>query len=321
MSELLQCKPEKTVLVTLEVGSDWKVSSEQPLDVSLLRAGDIVKVGPQQSIPCDGFVVRGESSVNERYVHGWQGVAHFDVMSSLHVHSIYLAVASGVAIVNYSLRLRHNGHLLLSLPFPGEISMLTGESLPVSKALESPVYAGTVNLSSIMYIKATQVGGETTLQKIVQLVEQAQNQKAELQRVADRISRYFVGMVLGLSLLTFAVWGIVGWSGILPPDWLPNKMSPTILALLFAVSVLVIACPCALGLASPTAVMVGAGLASQKGILIKDGGPAMETATSLDIIVFDKTGTLTKGTPAVVHEAGEKKWLREVMTIASHSVG
>ena len=178
-------------------------------------------------------------------------------------------------------------------------SMLTGESLPVSKRKGSAVLSGTMNLSSSIYVKAFNVGRTTTLQKIVDLVAQAQSRKADIQLIADLVSRYFVGTIVFMSLLTFLVWAIAGWLGYISYDLIPVGSNSSIVALLFSVSVLVIACPCALGLATPTAVMVGTGSAAKYGILVKEGGVALEKASQVDAVVFDKTGTLTSGRPVI----------------------
>ncbi|MFZ6819331.1 heavy metal translocating P-type ATPase [Undibacterium sp. Ji22W] len=164
-------------------------------------------------------------------------------------------------------------------------SLLTGESLPVSKDLGAHVIGGSVNADGMLLVKATGVGGATMLSQIIQLVEDAQAVKAPIQALVDKVSAVFVPVVLGISALTFLGWGV--FSG----DWQ--------MALLNAVAVQVIACPCALGLATPTAIMVGTGVAAKYGILIKDA-QALETAHSLTAIAFDKTGTLTVGKPALV---------------------
>lgn len=163
-------------------------------------------------------------------------------------------------------------------------SMLTGESLPVEKTVTENVYSGTINLNGSLLVEATKVGKGTLLSRIIRMVEDAQGDKAPIQQIADRISAIFVPVVLGLALLTLLV------TGFATGDWQT--------AVVHSVSVLVIACPCALGLATPTAIMVGTGLGAKQGILIK-GGQVLETAGHLSKIVLDKTGTITKGHPAV----------------------
>jgi Cu+-exporting ATPase len=163
-------------------------------------------------------------------------------------------------------------------------SLLTGESLPVAKRPGDPVAGGAVNGEGLLLVRATAVGAATMLTRIIRLVEDAQAAKAPIQRLVDRVSAVFVPAVLGVALLVLLGWGVT------TGDWR--------LALLNAVAVLVIACPCALGLATPTGIMVGTGAAARAGILIKDA-VALETAHAVGLVVFDKTGTLTEGRPAV----------------------
>ena len=163
-------------------------------------------------------------------------------------------------------------------------SMLTGESLPVEKAPESKVFAGTVNRTGSFLFRATRVGSETTLARIIRLVEEAQGSRAPIQRLADRVAAIFVPIVLVIAALTFATWYLVG------PE--PRLL----MALTTAVAVLVIACPCAMGLATPTAIMVGTGRGAEHGVLIKSA-TALELLHRVQVIVFDKTGTLTLGRP------------------------
>ncbi len=165
-------------------------------------------------------------------------------------------------------------------------SMLTGESMPVSKEPGQKVFAATLNKTGSFTMRATGVGAETMLAHIIKIVEEAQGSKAPIQRLADRIAAVFVPVVLVIAVITFFIWYF------LPADATFSR------ALLNFVSVLIIACPCALGLATPTAIMVGTGLGAQSGILIK-GGEALETAHKISTVVFDKTGTLTKGEPVV----------------------
>jgi Cu+-exporting ATPase len=161
-------------------------------------------------------------------------------------------------------------------------AMLTGESLPVTKEAGAQVFGGTLNKSGSFTFRATKVGAETALAQIIRLVEEAQGSKAPIQRLADRVASVFVPAVFGIAGLTFIVWYF------LVPEPLLSR------ALLNFVSVLIIACPCAMGLATPTAVMVGTGVGAEKGILVKDG-ESLENACTITTVVFDKTGTLTKG--------------------------
>jgi len=165
-------------------------------------------------------------------------------------------------------------------------SMLTGESLPVAKEPGSEVFGGTINRTGSFTFQADKIGAETALAQIIRLVEEAQGSKAPIQRLADRVASVFVPVVFAIAAVTFAVWYMAA------PE--PSFTR----AMLNFVSVLIIACPCAMGLATPTAVMVGTGFAAEKGILIKSG-ESLEKACKLDTIVFDKTGTLTRGEPEV----------------------
>ena len=165
-------------------------------------------------------------------------------------------------------------------------SMVTGESMPVEKISGDTVVGATINKTGTFTFRATKIGQETMLAQIIKLVQEAQGSKAPIQRLADMISSYFVPVVIMLAFLTFAVWYVFG-------------PAPTLLfALLNTVAVLIIACPCAMGLATPTAIMVGTGKGAEHGILIKDA-ESLETAHKIKTIIFDKTGTLTKGKPEV----------------------
>ena len=174
-------------------------------------------------------------------------------------------------------------------------SMLSGEPIPVVKSQGDRVLAGTINQKGAFLMEATGVGSATVLSQIVQMVQAAQGSKAPVQRIVDKISGIFVPIVVGLAILTFIVWLVVGGSGYFS------------YALLSAVSVLVIACPCALGLATPTALMVGMGKGAEHHILIKDAF-ALENLCKVDTVVLDKTGTLTEGVPEVT----DSFWISEV---------
>ena len=165
-------------------------------------------------------------------------------------------------------------------------SMLTGEPIPVAKKLGDEVIGATMNTTGSFTFSATKVGADTALAQIIRLVEQAQGSKPPIARLADVIASYFVPAVIGIASLTFVVWLVLG-------------PSPSLnYALLNFVAVLVIACPCALGLATPTAIMVGTGKGAENGVLIRDGA-ALETAYKLDTVILDKTGTITEGRPKV----------------------
>jgi len=164
-------------------------------------------------------------------------------------------------------------------------SMITGESIPIDKKVNDNVIGGTINKQGAFKFKATKIGKNTTLAGIIKLIEDAQGKKAPIQRFADNVSAYFVPVVILISILTFSSWYYL----------FDAELS---FAMITAVAVLVIACPCALGLATPTAIMVGTGKGAKNGILIK-GGDSLETAHKLKYLIFDKTGTITKGVPEV----------------------
>ena len=201
---------------------------EREITVDEVALGDVIRVRPGESMPVDGVVVEGRTSVDE--------------------------------------------------------SMLTGESIPVEKESGDEVIGASINKNGSIDYRATRVGSDTTLSKIIKLVEDAQGSKAPIARMADIITGYFVPIVIALAVLAGIAWLIAGQSGIF--------------VLSVIITTLVIACPCALGLATPTSIMVGTGKGAEHGVLIKSG-EALETTHNLDTIVFDKTGTLTEGKPIV----------------------
>jgi len=192
--------------------------------------------------------------------------------------------AGDVVVVRPGARVPADGRVLEGSSHLDE-SLLTGESLPVARRPGEPVLSGAVNGEGLLLVEATTVGADTALARIIRMVEDAQAVKAPIQRLVDRVSAVFVPAVLLVSLLTLLGWGLA------TGDWQQ--------ALLNAVAVQVIACPCALGLATPTGIMVGTGIAARHGILIKDA-EALETAHAVRTVVFDKTGTLTEGKPRLV---------------------
>ena len=201
---------------------------EQEITVDEVALGDVIRVRPGESMPVDGVVVEGRTSVDE--------------------------------------------------------SMLTGESIPVEKESGDEVIGASINKNGSIDCRATRVGSDTTLSKIIKLVEDAQGSKAPIARMADIITGYFVPIVIALAVLAGIAWLIEGQSGIF--------------VLSVIITTLVIACPCALGLTTPTSIMVGTGKGAEHSVLIKSG-EALETTHNLDTIVFDKTGTLTEGKPIV----------------------
>jgi Cu+-exporting ATPase len=182
-------------------------------------------------------------------------------------------------------------------------SLITGESLPVAKHGGDRVIGGAVNGEGLLVVRTAAIGAETTLARIVRLVESAQAKKAPIQRLVDRVSAVFVPVVIGLALVT-----LLGW-GVFAGQWEQG--------LLNAVAVLVIACPCALGLATPTAIMAGTGVAARRGILIKDA-EALETAHRIGVVAFDKTGTLTEGQPRLVEALAADANHAALLGVASH---
>jgi len=178
-------------------------------------------------------------------------------------------------------------------------SMLTGESIPVEKGSGDPVIGATLNKLGALKFEATKIGKDTALAQIVRLVEEAQGSKAPIQKLADQVSAVFVPVVLGIAALTF-----LAWYFIVPAAWGGSEFTT---ALINMVAVLVIACPCAMGLATPTAVMVGTGKGAEMGILFRSTA-ALESAGKVDVVVLDKTGTITKGQPAVTDIVGNGKF-------------
>ncbi|KAJ1702316.1 hypothetical protein LUZ63_002095 [Rhynchospora breviuscula] len=241
IAKLMDLAPDTATLLMYD--SDGNVVKEREIDSRLMQKNDVIKVMPGGKVASDGFVIWGQSHVNE--------------------------------------------------------SMITGESLPVAKRKGDNVIGGTVNENGVLHVRVTHVGSESALSQIVGLVESAQMAKAPVQKFADRISKIFVPLVIALALITWLAWFLAGKFNWYPKSWIPSSMDSFQLALQFGISVMVIACPCSLGLATPTAVMVATGVGASQGVLIK-GGQALESAHKVNCIVFDKTGTLTTGKPVVV---------------------
>ncbi|KAL0675426.1 hypothetical protein Bca4012_003407 [Brassica carinata] len=241
IAKLMNLAPETAMLLNLD--NEGHVTGEEEIDGRLIQKNDIIKIIPGAKVASDGYVIWGQSHVNE--------------------------------------------------------SMITGEARPVAKRKGDTVIGGTLNENGVLHVKVTRVGSESALAQIVGLVESAQLAKAPVQKLADQISKFFVPLVIFVSLSTWLAWFIAGKLHWYPESWIPSSMVSFELALQFGISVMVIACPCALGLATPTAVMVGTGVGASQGVLIK-GGLALERAHKVTCIVFDKTGTLTMGKPVVV---------------------
>ena len=194
-------------------------------------------------------------------------------------------------------------------------SMVTGESIPAEKRAGDEVIGGTINKTGLLKAKASKVGADTTLSQIVRMVEEAVVSRAPIQRTADRVSSYFVPAVIAIAVGSFSLWFTIGGM-------------PFALAFIVLVSVLIVACPCALGLATPAALMIGAGKGAQNGILIKNG-EYLERARNLEVVVFDKTGTLTKGEPSLTDvvatpgytEADVLRWAASAEVGSEHPLG
>jgi Cu+-exporting ATPase len=216
-------------------------------------------------------------------------------------------------------------------------SMATGESMPVNKHPGDEVIGATVNQDGLLKVRATRVGKDTFLAQVVRMVEEAQGTKVPIQAFADRVTAVFVPIVIVVALLTFLAWflfpdalrPIAEWAaGFLP--WVNPNLNTFTLALITTVSVLVIACPCALGLATPTALMVGSGIGAENGILIRSG-EAIQAMRDVRVVVFDKTGTLTKGKPEVTDQIPNLKsqisndellrWAASVEVGSEHPLG
>lgn len=229
IKKLMNLKSKKATLVR-----DGKFVQ---VDIEEVELNEIVLVKPGESIPVDGVVVDGQSSVDE--------------------------------------------------------SMLTGESIPVEKNIGDKVFGASINKNGTLQIKVEAIGKDTVISKIIKLVENAQGSKAPIAKIADKVSGYFVPVVMFIATLAGITWYYLGSKGIVE-----IHEAPSIFALTIFVAVMVIACPCSLGLATPTAIMVGTGRGAELGVLIKSG-EALEKAHKVDTIVFDKTGTLTVGKPKV----------------------
>lgn len=199
--------------------------------------------------------------------------------------AVNLITHDTIILVKPGERIAVDGELVNGSSYVDE-STISGEPIPVSKQIGDKVFAGTINQKGSFQFKAEKVGGETLLAQIIKMVEEAQGSKAPIQKLVDKIASIFVPVVIGIAVLTFILWLILGGT---------NGFEH---GLISAVTVLVIACPCALGLATPTALMVGVGKAAERGILIKDA-ESIELARRIDVIVLDKTGTITEGKPLV----------------------
>lgn len=218
-----------------------KLSETEDISEDLVCVGDIIKVKPNDRIPCDGKVILNNTFVDE--------------------------------------------------------SMLTGESESILKDIDAKVYAGTINISDTVYIKALETGTNTLINRMISLIENAQSNKTSFQLTTDIICKWFVYIVISLAFVDLIVWLIIGGVSIVE---IPEGFTYVTFALYSSISVIVVACPCALGLATPMVIMVSTGIAMNKGILIKNGADTIEKMSKIDVVVFDKTGTLTYGKMNVV---------------------
>jgi len=222
------------MLLDLAPNTSWKVQadgSEKEIDLEDVQVGDVLRVRPGDKVPVDGFIIQGQSYVDE--------------------------------------------------------SMVTGEPLPVSKTINDRLIGATINGSGSLLMQAEKIGKETLLAQIIDMVAQAQRSRAPIQKLADMVSGYFVPLVVLIAAISFGIW------------WLFGPEPSLAYALVSAVSVLIIACPCALGLATPISIMVGTGRGATQGVLIKNA-EALEVMEKVTLLVVDKTGTLTEGKPKLV---------------------
>ncbi|KAL3236575.1 Cu(2+)-transporting P-type ATPase CCC2 [Nakaseomyces bracarensis] len=257
LSKLVALTPSSCTVVT----NPDDYSETQDIGIELLEVGDIVMIKPGSKIPSDGFVLRGNSEVDE--------------------------------------------------------SLMTGESILVPKTTGSSVIGGTINGSGLLYFKVSSVGEDTKLANIIRVMKEAQLKKASIQRYTDYVASIFVPTVLLLALVTFIVWSCLTRSNFVMSKFTifgETRESRFYMCLQIATSVIIVACPCALGLATPTAIMVGTGVASENGVLIK-GGDILEKFNEVDTFVFDKTGTLTTGHMKVQEFVGDTKVTRDLLLL------
>jgi Cu+-exporting ATPase len=232
-------------------------------------------------------MAKGKTSEAIRKLMGLQAKTAMVIRDDIEREAPIEEVTIGdIVIVKPGERIPVDGELLEGYSTVDE-SMLTGESLPVEKVTGSMVFGGTINKAGSFKLRASRIGKETALSQIIRLVEEAQGSKAPIQRLADKVASVFVPAVIGIAAITFFAWLIFG------------PQPSFTLALMNFIAVLIIACPCALGLATPTAIMVGTGKGAEKGILIRDA-EALELCHKIEAVVLDKTGTITKGQPELI---------------------
>jgi Cu+-exporting ATPase len=221
-----------------------------------------------------------------------------------------------VVQIKQNQRIPCDGKIILNSTQVDE-SMITGEFMPVNKDINDCVYSGSINVSNMVHIQALQTGNNTLINRMISLVENAQSNNTSFQSTTDLVCKWFVKIVLIIALLDFIVWCIIGYFMLVD---IPDGFNYITFALYSSISVIVVACPCALGLATPMVIMVGTGMAMNKGILIKNGADSLEKMSKLKAIVFDKTGTLTLGKMYVVDKVLEdEKFLNNLNILASIS--
>ena len=245
VSALGQMRPSTALLLDQGDRHSAKISQ---VDANLIDVGDIIRILPGSSPPCDGILSNGSTRFDE--------------------------------------------------------SSLTGESKLIPKRVGDVVFGGTVNKDSAVDVRITSPTGQSMLDEVVAAIREGQTKRAPIERTADMLTSYFVPVITALAIITWIIWMSLGVSGSLPTDYLDADAGGwPFWSLQFAIAVFVVACPCGLGLAAPTALFVGGGIAAQHGILVKGGGEAFQEASAIDVVAFDKTGTLTQGGAPKVVEA------------------
>jgi Cu+-exporting ATPase len=232
---------------------------------------------------------------------GGSSTSPFGAQESVRPIALALVQRGDIVKVLPGARLPTDGIILSGSSYVDE-SMITGESVPQMRRKDDLVFGSTVNQNGCLYVQVKSVGADSALAQIVKLVENAQMEKAPVQAYADKIAAVFTPIVLTLAFLTFSAWACAAYMHAIPEGWYTEEYGdPVLFSMLFGISVVVISCPCALGLATPTAIMVGTSVGANNGVLIK-GGPAFEMAHKIDTVILDKTGTLTEGKPSLIDE-------------------
>ncbi|KZW02827.1 heavy metal translocatin [Exidia glandulosa HHB12029] len=267
-----------------------------------LRPSTALLVAPVDAVsPPSTPVTRGSTADVEKATPGSEELVAGKGMKVQTINTDLLEVGDVVRVLSGSTP-PADGTIVASSGAGAEVqaifdeSSLTGESKPVNKTAGDQVYLGTINRGRVVDVRVDAVGGESMLDHIVSVVREGHTKRAPIERVADHITAYFVPVVTLLAILTWAIWLGLGLSGALPADYLDVDVGGwPVWSLEFAIAVFVVACPCGIGLAAPTALLVGSGLAARFGILARGGGEAFQETAQLDLIAFDKTGTITEG--------------------------